>query len=510
MALIRVTRTTKEEESLLIFNYRYYFKRENESEKSKHYVCLFKYENNKRCCASVTIKDDEIVKMGGKLVKENIDFDSIKRTHKNEHEPLSEKEIREIEFKQVLKDRAGAENIPVQQIYQEEQSRVMKELADINKVATEIPQFYNCQSAMYDHRSKFMPPIPDSVEDIEIEGIWAKCEDGNSRFLLHHDVNIIMFCSEVGLNALSKSHRWQADGTFSITPPGFMQLYIIHAYYKYQMIPCVFALLTGKSETLYKRMIQTLKDGALNSKLELKPKTIMVDFERAAINAFEYHFPNANLSGCFFHLGQSFHKKIVELNLKVFYDDNTFDLKTWVGKVIALALIPVDKVDDVWIELLDGVPIAVDSAAATAFNENVTKFCDYVTENYIDTDLFPKPLWNQYEAEKRTNNDCEGYNSKLSKFLNSHPNIWRFIIKIQSEETTASLLFIRTEKEILRERGRNKGDIERDLEIQTVKCKYLSNQIDILQYLNDISCVIHDYSIDGRKRKKNRNNKHKV
>lgn len=118
-------------------------------------------------------------------------------------------------------------------------------------------------------------------------------------------------------------------------------------------------------------------------------------------------------------------------------------------------------------------------------------------------------MWNQYDSEKRTNNDLEGYNSKLSKFLKKHPHIWKFIFQIKSEETTASLLFIRTEKQILRERGRNKGDIERDLDIQLCKYKYITKELGLTELLNEVSQVIHDYSVDGgKKRRKNRNNKH--
>jgi hypothetical protein len=48
--------------------------------------------------------------------------------------------------------------------------------------------------------------------------------------------------------------------------------------------------------------------------------------------------------------------------------------------------------------------------------------------------VFPLEVWNHYESEKRTNNDIEGYNSKLEKFLGNHPNIWLFINKIKAEE----------------------------------------------------------------------------
>ena len=39
------------------------------------------------------------------------------------------------------------------------------------------------------------------------------------------------------------------------------------------MLPCVFALLTGKSEDIYKKLLVELKDGALRNSFELKPES---------------------------------------------------------------------------------------------------------------------------------------------------------------------------------------------------------------------------------------------
>ena len=115
--------------------------------------------------------------------------------------------------------------------------------------------------------------------------------------------------------------------------------------------------------------------------------------------------------------------------------------------------------------------------------------------------MFPIQLWTHWEhEEKRTDNDLEGYNCRLSVFLKSHPNIWKFIEAIKVEETTFALKFIRLESglyctllffilcvnslsfhyaiDTLLSRGRNKLDVERDLEITRNKCKYLQVQND--------------------------------
>ena len=52
------------------------------------------------------------------------------------------------------------------------------------------------------------------------------------------------------------------------------------------------------------------------------------------------------------------------------------------------------------------------------------------------TECVQKNHWDN--EEDRTNNKIEGYNLKLNLYLHSHPNIWKFIIKIKSEETNAN------------------------------------------------------------------------
>ena len=96
-------------------------------------------------------------------------------------------------------------------------------------------------------------------------------------------------------------------------PKGFYQLYLIHAFYEENMIPCVFCLLTGKGKNDYKSLFMQLKEAPLNITLELKPMLIMVDFELAAMNAFKYHLPTITVLTCLFHLRQSFYRKLVEI-----------------------------------------------------------------------------------------------------------------------------------------------------------------------------------------------------
>lgn len=74
-------------------------------------------------------------------------------------------------------------------------------------LAEAVPQLYNIQSGLYKHKSIFIPPIPNSIDEIDIKDSFATCEDG-TRFLVQLSSELITFCSDIGLIVLSKSKRW--------------------------------------------------------------------------------------------------------------------------------------------------------------------------------------------------------------------------------------------------------------------------------------------------------------
>jgi hypothetical protein len=101
-------------------------------------------------------------------------------------------------------------------------------------------------------------------------------------------------------------------------------------------------------------------------------------------------------------IGQSLFRKIAEIGLKKQYQEDEY-LKKFVKKIISLALVPIDKVQDVFVELCE---------FEKPDYEQIDIFLDFMTETYIDPDqaLFPIETWNQYDDTdyKRTNNDIEG------------------------------------------------------------------------------------------------------
>ena len=218
----------------------------------------------------------------------------------------------------------------------------------------------------------------------------------------------VTYVSDVGLQVLAASKRWHSDGTFDaavvLHEESFLQFYMIHALYKNEMIPCVFALLTYKTKEIYRRLIGELKDGASRLKLRLCPEIAMLDFEASVIDVYSFHFPDIIIKLCHFHFSQNIFKKIVEVGLKVQYGADE-ELNIWVKKITALAFIPPDNVCDAFVELSENAPA----------EHELGEFLDYLTINYIDssTYLFPIEYWSHHDNPgARTNNYLEGYTSR--------------------------------------------------------------------------------------------------
>jgi hypothetical protein len=63
---------------------------------------------------------------------------------------------------------------------------------------------------------------------------------------------MIGYASHFGLHLLRQAEVWSADGTFSVTPPPFYQLYTILAHLDGYAYPSAFVFMPGKKRYMYK------------------------------------------------------------------------------------------------------------------------------------------------------------------------------------------------------------------------------------------------------------------
>ena len=140
-----------------------------------------------------------------------------------------------------------------------------------------------------------------------------------------------------------------------VTPKMFCQLYFIHVSLSGIAPACIYAFLPNKTEKTYHRFLEALK--ILNP--DSRPGKSLLDFEQAAIQAFQKKFPESKLSGCFFHLSQRFMRKIAELGLKKDYETNhefAFALKM----LPALAFKKEEEIENSYDKIVEEVQIVGD------------------------------------------------------------------------------------------------------------------------------------------------------
>lgn len=245
--------------------------------------------------------------------------------------------------------------------------------------------------------------IPDHLKSIVLEDTGPDDPD-----------RIVFMGSQGLLDELAKASTCFADGTFKSVPNMFCQLYTLRCPVGNKYATCAYFLLPNKSRRTYERMIDMLKAKVPR----LNVSEILVDFEQAAISAFADGL-NVNVSCCFFHLRQSVRRKLGELGLIVRYNAETI-FQEKVAQLIALTLVPVDDVPEVF----DNI---VEDTFADEDSEEVTQFLEYFENTYIRrpsfrgrprTATFPPAIWNHYEhglnEQPKTTNACEGYHHALN------------------------------------------------------------------------------------------------
>ncbi len=157
------------------------------------------------------------------------------------------------------------------------------------------------------------------------------------------------------------------------------------------------------------------------------------------------------------------------------YRDNP-DIARLVRRAIALPLVPVNCVGDVWWEALEDAPRGA----------NVTRFKDYVTTFWVEGD-HGRSMWNHFNTVgPRTTNHVEGWHRKLSLFLQSHPNIFKMVDFFKQEQSYVEACCIQLHAGA-QPPPRKRRYVQVDNRLAEFKRQFLGQQIGIMEYYDSVS-----------------------
>ena len=327
------------------------------------------------------------------------------------------------------------------------------------------------------------PPAPPAVNrGFVIPPEYQNMENGDPFLRFdNNDPNdrILIFGTDDSLGFLANADDWYMDGTFTVAPPQFNQLYTVHGLSGDHHVVGCYALLPNKNRGTYVELLQQvhrLTNGAA-------PRTIMIDFEQVCIGtitmvfeqvcigaitmvfeqvcigtitmvfeqvcigaitmvfeqvcigAITMVFPNASVYGCLFHLTKSIYRHVQANGLQQQYLNDNLS-RTNIRMIGALAFVPLA-------DILQSFNVLSQHCVG-----NEQGILDYFETNYIGEvrrgrrrpPMFPHTLWNIHRRVvndlPRTNNLLEGWHRHFNQCDTiAHPTIWKLIKALRRDAT---------------------------------------------------------------------------
>ena len=311
-----------------------------------------------------------------------------------------------------------------------------------NHSASSFPPFESVSSTLYRLRRRSFPSCAGSATDLRVEDQFTSTRTGE-RFLLidtryrGRDGNtkrMLVFSSDRQLEILSNAETIAFDGTFSMCPSQFQQIFVIHATAQDSFYPVVFALLENKDTVTYRTLISGVQNACGERNLTLNPSQILSVFEAGSQSVFAQYFPNSRMTGCNFHHAQALWRFIQSNGLQSEYTKKqNLELRKLFRTVAALPFLPAEGIARNFQKIIREYRMTgIGNLPTTKAKEVLDRL-----EKYYKRQWIPKTLMlSVFLSEHRTNNIAEAFNSKMTRLLESHkPGLYKLIDFFKKEET---------------------------------------------------------------------------
>jgi len=306
---------------------------------------------------------------------------------------------------------------------------------------------------------------------------------------------LLIFATDESLKLLADSNAWFLDGTFSVVPKIFSQLYVIHGQVGQQRCPLVYALMQRQTQSSYEVLFNFIL-----SKCDAEPSSITVDFEKSVHQAIRNVFgKDVVIRGCFYHLTQSTWRKIQNLGMTDLYKSDE-EFRLFCGQLDALALLPLDQVKEGMAYIRKYIHPGAEDLVVYFDNTYVSgQFRRRkMTGRRIGFKLqrmppaYPPNTWNCFDTTMdngaRTNNICKGWNNGFANLVGQdHPSIWKLIENLQKEEARVHIKVLKDERGIQEHKRKRRCYEEMQKRLKNLLEDLNNGRKDIPQFLRGVS-----------------------
>lgn len=152
-----------------------------------------------------------------------------------------------------------------------------------------------------------------------------------------------MFSTQKNLNFLAICDTVLINSTFHPCSPLSAQIFIVHGKLNNTNVPVAYFLLPEKTETIYCVAVCKLRSLFTSAYV---PDTVLFDFELAIYTAMVRAWPTVKeVTGCIFHLGQAWFRKLQGLDLMKTYESASMD-SSFLRTLFGMAFLKPKEVGD--------------------------------------------------------------------------------------------------------------------------------------------------------------------
>lgn len=270
---------------------------------------------------------------------------------------------------------------------------------------------------------------------------WEKCVTiDKDKFCLFKSDDLVILGTVENVRRFMLSTEKMGDGTFSLAPKEYQQIFILSAKFYEIWCPLIYLVMKNRKAETYVTALETLLEIANQNEFRIEEEFyILLDFEKSSSKAFKQIFPHCQILRCFFHFWQNILKNIKKRNLyQLYLADNKY--KSKIKKIASLAFLPANIIEKEFNEMCH------------EFENNSREFLTYLRINYISGQEIrtikstgkkicspPKyhpsewSVFDRLETDiERTTNMQEAFHRKLqsSNLHGDHPTIPKLIMTL--------------------------------------------------------------------------------